>query len=68
MRISKWEFEKELEALLNAALSAGNRETARRFLIEAKNKIYGYDDIPVSWRDTYLTEIEKTAYRLGIEI
>lgn len=68
MKVSKWEFEKELESLLDAAESTGSRETAKQYLIQAKNKIYGYDNIPISLQDTYITKIEKTAYRLGIEI
>lgn len=36
----KKEFERELDALIDAALSASSKETARRYLIQAENKIY----------------------------
>lgn len=50
MQISVEQFERELDALIDAALSASSKETARRYLIQAENKIYGYDNIPTDCR------------------
>ncbi len=46
MEISKWKFEEEFDALITAAKAASSKETARRFLIQAENKIAAYDNIP----------------------
>ncbi len=66
MKISKWEFEKELDSLINAALSASNKETARRYLIQAENKIDGYDNIPYDLKKEYRDKIENARYQLGL--
>jgi hypothetical protein len=66
MKISKWEFEKELDALINAALSASNKETARRFLLEADNKIDGYDNIPGDLQREYRRKIQAAERKLGL--
>lgn len=66
MRISRWEFEKELDALINAALSAINKETARMYLIQAENKINGYDDIPYDLQQQYRAKINSARSQLGL--
>lgn len=66
MKISKWEFEKELDALINAALSASGQETARRFLLEADNKIVGYDNIPSNLQREYRQKIQDAERELGL--
>ena len=66
MKISKWEFEKELDALINAALSAANKETARRYLIQADTKIDGYDDIPDDLKREYRRKIQDAERELDL--
>lgn len=66
MKISKWEFERELEALINAAKSASSKETAKRYLIQAENKIDGYSDIPYDLQQKYRREIIDTERKLGL--
>ena len=57
MKISKWEFEKELDALITAAQSTSCKETAKRYLMQADNKIDGYDNIPDDLKKTYRKKI-----------
>ena len=59
MKKPKWVFEKELEALLEAAQNATNDDTARKYLKEAENKIYGYDDISMELQKEYKRWIEE---------
>ncbi len=66
MQISIYEFERELDALINAALSATSKETARRYLIQADNKIDGYDDIPYSKQREYREKIQDAKDELGL--
>ena len=66
MKISKWEFEKELDALINAALSASSKETARRYLLQAENKIDGYDDIDYDLQREYRRKIDNARYQLDL--
>lgn len=66
MRISVEQFEREFNALIDAALSASNRETARRYLIQAENKIYGYDNIPRNLQNEYLRRIERAKEQLDL--
>jgi hypothetical protein len=66
MKITQWEFENEFESLLNAAQSTDNKETARRFLIQAENKIGGYDDIPWSSKQEYVRRVDEVRRELGI--
>lgn len=66
MKISKWEFEKELDALINAALSAANKETARRYLIQANNKINGYDNISDDLKREYRRKIQDAERELDL--
>ena len=66
MKISRWEFEKEIELLINAAESASSKETARRYLIEADNKIDGYDNIPNDLKNEYRRKIAAAESRLGL--
>ena len=66
MKISKWEFENELNSLISAALSASNKETARRYLIQAENKIDGYDNIPYDLQREYRNKIENAKYQLDL--
>ena len=68
MKISKYRFESELDALITAAYSAPNAELARRFLIEAKNKINGYDDIPDQLVKLYMDKVESAAKDLDVSI
>ena len=63
MEISVVQFERELNALLDAATS---KETARRYLIQAENKINGYDNIPKTLQREYRMLIERTKNRLGL--
>lgn len=53
MKISKREFEKEITALIEAAKSTSNKETERRFLLQADNKIDGYSNIPSELQQEY---------------
>ena len=57
MKISKWEFEKEMDALIEAAKSASNKETAKKFLQNADNKIDGYSNIPLQLQQEYRKKI-----------
>lgn len=66
MKISKWEFEKELDALINAALSAAGKETARKYLLQAENKIDGYDNIPSDLQREYRRKIQDAERELGL--
>lgn len=66
MKISIWEFENELDSLINAALSASSKETARRYLIQADNKIDGYDNIPYSLQSEYRRKIQEAERKLGL--
>ena len=66
MQISVEQFERELNALVDAALSASSRETARRYLIQAENKIYGYDNIPRNLQNEYLRRIERAKEQLDL--
>lgn len=66
MQISVEQFEREFDALIDAALSASNKETARRYLIKAENKIYGYDNIPRNLQNEYLRSIEKAKEQLDL--
>lgn len=66
MKISKWEFEQELDSLINAALSASSKETARRYLIEADNKIDGYSNIPYDLKNEYRNKIQDAERELGL--
>lgn len=66
MEISVVQFERELNALLDAAESATSKETARRYLIQAENKINGYDNIPKTLQREYRMLIERTKNRLGL--
>lgn len=66
MQISVEQFERELDALINAALSASSKETARRYLIQAENKIYGYDNIPSNLQNEYLRRIERAKDQLNL--
>lgn len=68
MKISKYRFESELDALITAAYSAKNSEMARRFLIQAKNKINGYDDIPDQLVKLYMNKVESAANDLDVSI
>ena len=68
MKISKYKFEEEMQSLLNAAKSAGNVDTARGYLKEAKSKMDGYYNITSSLKQQYLREIEDVADELGISI
>lgn len=58
MKITRYEFEKEMDALLEAAKQAKNRNTALDYLQKAENKIYGYDNIPSELVNVYLMKIE----------
>lgn len=53
MNISISRFEEELNSLINAALCASSIETAKRYLIQADNKIEAYDNIPYNLRESY---------------
>lgn len=66
MKISKWEFEKELDSLINAALCASSKETARRYLLQAYNKIDGYDNIPYDLQIEYRRKIQEAEWKLGL--
>lgn len=66
MEISVAQFERELNALLDAAVSAASKETARRYLIQAENKINGYDNIPEALQREYRMLIERTKNQLGL--
>lgn len=66
MRISKWEFEQELDSLINAALSVSSKETARDFLLKAKHKINGYDNIPDDLQREYRQKIQEAEQKLGL--
>lgn len=65
MKISKGKFESEIGSLLNAAESSNDRGTAEGYLNSAENKIYGYDNIPTSLQNSYLSQIEDV--RDGLE-
>lgn len=58
MKITRYEFEKEMDALLEAAKHAGSRNTALDYLKKAENKISGYDNIPRDLVNAYLLKIE----------
>lgn len=58
MKITRYEFEKEMDSLLEAAKYANSRNTALDYLQEAENKIYGYDNIPRNLVNEYLMKIE----------
>lgn len=66
MRISQWEFEKEIDALITAAKSTSNKETARRFLLQASNKIDGYSNIPYNVQQVYRDKIASAERELGL--
>ena len=66
MQISKAKFEAELNALIEAALSASKKETARRYLIEADNKIDGYDNIPYNLQQEYRQRIATARNQLNL--
>ena len=66
MRISEWELEKEIDILISAAMSSGSNESARRFLIKAENKLYGYDDIPDSVMQRMKDKINMARKELNI--
>lgn len=66
MKISKWEFENELDALIEAAKSASNNETARRLLLQADNKIDGYSNIPYELKQEYRRKIASAEQELGL--
>lgn len=66
MKITKWEFERELESLINAALAASSKETARRYLIQAENKIDGYSDIDYKLQRQYRDKIRDAERKLGL--
>ena len=66
MKISKWEFENEIDALIEAAKSASNKETARRFLLQADNKIDGYSNIPYELQQEYRRKIASAERDLGL--
>lgn len=66
MKISKWEFEKEIDALISAAKSTSNKETARRYLIQADNKIDGYSSIPYDLKQEYRMKIANVERELGL--
>lgn len=66
MKISQWKFENELNSLINAAISASSKETARRYLLEADNKIDGYDNIPYDLQKEYRMRIQEAERKLGL--
>lgn len=66
MKISQWQFENELEGLINAALNASCKETARDWLRKAENKINGYDNIPYDLQRKYRDKIESARCRIGL--
>ena len=66
MKISQYRFESELDSLINAAYSANTPESAKSFLIQAKNKIYAYDNIPDNLIDQYIRKIESAARNLNV--
>ena len=68
MKISQYRFESELDSLINAAYSASTSESARSFLIRAKNKIYAYDNIPNYLVDQYISKIESAARKLKVNV
>ena len=57
MKISKWEFENEIDTLIEAAKSTSNKDTARRLLLQADNKIDGYSNIPYELQQEYHKKI-----------
>ena len=66
MKISKWEFESELSALIQAAKSTSNKETARKFLTQADNKIDGYSNISYELQQKYRQMIASAERELGL--
>ena len=66
MKISQWRFESELDSLINAALEASSKETARRYLIQAENKIDGYSDIDYKLQRQYWDKIRDAERKLGL--
>lgn len=68
MKISQYRFESELESLINAAYSANSSESAKSFLIQAKNKIYAYDNIPDNLAKQYIRKIEMAAQDLNVVV
>jgi hypothetical protein len=66
MKISRYEFELQFDALINAARSASSKETARRYLIQAENKIDGYSNIPNELVQFYREKITAVKRELGI--
>ena len=66
MKISRWEFEKELDGFINAALSASSKETARQYLNKADGKIDGYDNIPDDLKRLYKQKVREAQMKLDI--
>jgi len=66
MKISRWEFENEIDALIEAAKCASNRETARKFLLQADNKIDGYNNISYVLQQEYRRKIASAERELGL--
>lgn len=66
MKISKWKFENEIDALIVAAKSASNKETARSFLLQAYNKVDGYSNIPYELQQEYREKIAFAEQELGV--
>jgi len=63
MKISKWELEKEIDILIDAALAASSKDTAERLLIQADNKADAYD-IPESLQNEYHRKVEKARQQI----
>lgn len=68
MEISRWKFEQELDALLEAAKSARSKRTAEGFLKEAWSKTDAYYNIPDDLVKSYKRKVEDLADELGIEL
>lgn len=68
MEVPRWKFEQELDALLEAARSAGNKSTARAYLKEAWSKTDAYYNIPDSLVGLYKRKVEDLADELDIDL
>lgn len=66
MKITRSEFEREMQSLIDAAKYASCKDTAKRFLTQAENKVYGYDNIPSSLQQEYLKKIRDAERSLGL--
>lgn len=66
MKISKGQFEMELDGLITAALMASSKATARGLLIQAENKIRGYDNIPSDLQENYRQKIQDARDELDL--